>query len=337
MSDRTPLFERLCSGLRAAGALQPVSVGATPFRPLQQTARGELRHYGDGEGPPLLLIYSLVNRAYLLDLQPDRSVIRRLIGEGVDVYLLDWREPDSMDRFAGLADYLHDDIAAAVAAVTAARGQTPHLAGVCQGGVLALCHAALQPDTIRSLTLLATPLNFATPDDPLARLAKHIDFQQLVDAVGNVPAAALNLAFAGLKPVELFAQRYLALAGLAEDEQGLTDFLRMERWMYDSPAQAGRAFLEFARDFYQRNLLYRGELTIDDEPVRPRRIHHPVFAAYARDDHLVPPAAARAVRRLLPRARLTTRERPGGHLSLFVGGRAHAQLYPELVAWLRSA
>ncbi len=336
MNDLGQLIERLGRGSRAAGALQPVGVGETPSRCMLRTPRSDLRHYGRGDGPPLLLIYSLVNRAYLLDLRPDRSVVQRLVDEGIDVYLLDWRSPDSMARFAGLGDYLEDDIGAAVAAVAEARGSPPHLAGVCQGGVLALCHAALAPATVSSLTLLATPVDFATPGDSLAHLARHVDFEQLVGAVGNVPAAGLNAVFAGLKPFELFAQRYRALADLANDEQGLADFLRMERWMYDSPDQAGRAFLEFARDFYQHNLLCRGELKIDGQAVDPGRIHHRVFAAFAQADHLVPPAAAVAVAQVLRQARLTTQSLPGGHLGLFVGGRAHACLYPALAAWLHN-
>lgn len=334
MSGHPDMLGRLGRGLRNARSLQPVPVGETPSQLIGRTPRGDLHHYGRGNGPPLLIVYSLVNRAYLLDLRPERSVIGHLCAAGIDTYLLDWRPPTSMDRFTGLADYLDDDIGAAIAAVAERRGRSPHLAGVCQGGVLALCQAARRPETVASLTLLATPVDFASPGDRLARLARHVDFESLVAATGNVTDLGLNAVFAALKPQQLLVDRYLALADIADDRNALTDFLRMERWMYDSPDQAGRAFLEFARDFYQHNHLMHGTLHIGGEPVPTSSLDHRVFAAFADDDHLVPPAAASAIETLLPHAEITVHRQPGGHLGLFVGGRAHRTLYPTLADWL---
>lgn len=327
------LPERLGRALRQARSLQPVAVGESPCKTVAETPRGELRCYG-GDGPPLLIIYSLVNRPYILDLSAERSVIRRLIAGGLRVYLLDWAAPAAMGRFASLDDYLTEDVRGAIREVTERDGDRPHLLGVCQGGVFALCEAALRPESIRSLTTLVTPVDFHTPTDQLYRLCRHMDLELIVRATGNVPAIGLNALFSSLKPFQLYGQRYLMLADLADDYPALREFLRMERWMYDSPDQAARAFLQFARDFYQRNGLVAGTIEVDGERVRLGSITAPVFNAYATRDHLVPAPAAAALREHLTGADYRECVIGTGHLGMFISGRAHRDVYPALLSWL---
>lgn len=330
-----PALQRLQRALARAGRLQLGEGGATAAVRAGETENASLWRYGSTDAAPVLVIYSLVNRPQLLDLTPERSVLQRLAAGGHSVYLLDWNPPGRAHRFVGLSDYVCGDIAEAVDLVSRRHGgRPPDLVGVCQGGVLAFCHAALEPASLRTLTLLATPLDTGTPEDPLARLARDIDFDGLVAATGNVSGPALASVFSALKPFALGIERYTALAGLADaDEAELAEFLRMERWMYGGPDQAGLAFAEFARDIYQRNALASGELRLDGRPVGPRSVTCPVYAAYALEDHLVPPAAARAASRLVAGP---CREYPqkGGHLGLFISRRAHRELYPDLLEWL---
>src|ERR1700719_3361793 len=67
------------------------------YRPIARPAAG---------GVPLLIVYALVNRPYMMDLQEDRSLIRGLLASGLDVYLIDWGYPDGGDRFTSLRDYI---------------------------------------------------------------------------------------------------------------------------------------------------------------------------------------------------------------------------------------
>jgi polyhydroxyalkanoate synthase len=321
--------------VRRAGALQPVSVGGSSREPVHRTGKATLYRYGEAAGPPLLIVYSLVNRPYILDLTPERSVISALGAAGFTVYLLDWGYPDAMDRFLSLGDYIEDELDEAVAYIAGSHGrESINVLGVCQGGVFALCYAALHPDRVANLVTLVTPVDFQTPGDALYRLARHVDMEAVVRATGNVPALGLNTIFAGLRPFQLLVQRYLALADIAENDEALTEFLRMERWMYDSPDQAGRAFAEFARDFYQHNALVGGTLRIGDRHVDPGRVTMPVFNAYAEADHLVPPAAARAMAEVIGSTDYEEASTPGGHLGIFISRRAHRDLYPRLAAWL---
>lgn len=325
---------RLAKILRRAQELQPITVGGTPARRLPHQGTATLYRYGSGHGVPLLIIYSLVNRPYLLDLRRERSVIGALVRGGITVYLLDWGYPRPMDRFQRLDDYIEGEIDRATSTIIA-KHATPHVSvlGVCQGGTLAVCYAALRAERVRNLITLATPVDFQTPQDTLYRIVRHVDIERVVQAMGNVPAAALNAVFTSLKPFQLFYRRYLALAEL-DDDEALRAFLRLERWMYDSPDQAGAAFVQFARDFYQANGLITGTLRLCGEAVDPSRFTGPLFNAYAASDHLVPPAAAKALAKLTGSGDYHEAELPGGHLSLFIGQRAHRSLYPALVEWL---
>lgn len=331
---QSAFVSRLAAALARARAHRPLPTGATPRERVADWPGATLYRYSD-RGPPLLMVYSLVNRPFLLDLSARRSVVARLADQGLSVYLLDWAAPTPGDRYRRLEDYIDDGIGAAVDTVSRLHGgERVHLLGVCQGGVLALCYAARHSDRLRSLTSLAAPFDFHTKGDRLGLLARDIDFEAVIAATGNVPGRLLSASFTGLKPFSLLVRRYLALVDVAEDEAALEEFLRLERWMYDSPDQAGAAFAEFVREFYQRNGLRAGTVRIAGTAVEPHRIRLPVCNVYAESDHLVPPAAARALAELVGSSDYTEHALPGGHLGVFIGRGAHQRLYPDLGKWL---
>ncbi len=135
---------------------------------------------------PLLIVYALVNRPYMMDLQPDRSLIRGLLAGGVDVYLIDWGYPDGADRFTTLADYIDDYLPGCIGHILAHhRIPALNLLGVCQGGVLSACAlTALHAEQVRNLITMVTPVDFHTPSDLLSKWVRKID----VRSAGSVPA-----------------------------------------------------------------------------------------------------------------------------------------------------
>lgn len=328
--------KRFAEALGESAAYDPSPVGPTPCEEVWQSGRARLYAYQPETvtGHPVVIVYSLVNRPFILDLTETRSLVRALRDGGHPVYLLDWGSPVGADRFLTLDDYITDLLHAAVGYVREHEGVAPDLVGVCQGGVFALLYAALQPEDVRRLVALVTPVDFHTPDDHLARLAQGVDFDQVARTFGNLSATWLNTVFVSLKPYRLLSERYMDLPELAGNTEALHDFLRMERWMYDSPDQAGAAFAQFARDFYQRNLWHRGELEIGGRTARIEDIQAPVLAVHAEHDHLVPPAAARAVRDHLPEEQLRVLGVPGGHLGVFISRRARKDVFPTILDWL---
>jgi polyhydroxyalkanoate synthase len=285
--------------------------------------------------PPVVICYALVNRPTMLDLQPDRSLIRGLLARGLDVWLVDWGYPDAGDSGLTLDDYVNRLLGACIDRVREARGvPAVNLLGVCQGGTLSICHAALHPERVRNLVAMVTPVDFATPDNLLAKWARRLDVDALLEARGNVPGELLNAAFIALMPLRLTAQKYAGLADIAEDRAALENFLRMERWIQDSPDQAGAAFREFVHGFFRDNRLVRGGLEIGGRAVEPRRIACPVLNVYASRDHLVPPSASKPLAGLVGSDDCTTFEFDGGHIGIYVS-RSAQELLPRTIAeWL---
>jgi polyhydroxyalkanoate synthase len=336
------LGQRLAQAARELAQLRPVKVGSTPREPVWSDGKRILWRYGPtvkgGRRPPLLIVYALVNRPYMLDLQPDRSLIAALVAAGHSVYLLDWGTPDRADRALSLADYVLGFLDQCVARVRAASGaRSVDLLGVCQGGTLALCYTALEPKQVRRLALMVTPVDFHTRDNLLARFVRDIDVELLVRTYGNVPGELLNAAFLALKPLRLSVQKYLSLADLAGDREALANFLRMEQWIFDSPDQAGAAFREFVQWFYQQNRLVQGTLVLGGRPVCLKSVTCPVLNVYALQDHLVPPSASLPLASAVGSRRYRTWAFDGGHIGIYVSARAQRQLPATLSGWLGEA
>jgi polyhydroxyalkanoate synthase len=285
---------------------------------------------------PLFICYALVNRPYMLDLQPDRSLIRGLLERGLDVYLVDWGYPAREDSGLSLDDYVNRDLGACIDYVRRAHAiRSVNLLGVCQGGTMSVCHAALHPERVRNLVTMVTPVDFHTGDNLLAKWARKLDVDGIVDALGNFPGELLNAAFVALMPLRLTARKYAGLADIAHDRGALENFLRMERWIHDSPDQAGTAFRQFVRWFFQENRLVRGTLEIGGMAVDPRRIVCPVLNVYATQDHLVPPSASKPLAGLVSSRDYTTFEFAGGHIGIYVSRSAQELLPRNIAQWLQ--
>jgi polyhydroxyalkanoate synthase len=285
--------------------------------------------------PPLVISYALVNRPYMLDLQPDRSLIRGLLDRGLDVYLVDWGYPDRGDSALSLDDYVNRYLGACIDHVRREHGiPSVNLLGVCQGGTMAICHAALHPDRVRNLVTMVTPVDFHTDDNLLSKWAQKLDVDGIVGALGNVPGELLNAAFIALMPLRLTARKYAGLADIAHDRSALENFLRMERWIHDSPDQAGTAFRQFIRGFFQENRLVRGGLEIGGRAVDPRRIKCPILNVFAKQDHLVPPSSSRPLEGLTASGDYTPFEFDGGHIGIYVSRSAQELLPGTIAQWL---
>lgn len=330
---------RLKQGSRTLSEVGEIETGVSSREAVYQEDKLTLYRYQPRvEKPhavPLLIVYALVNRPYMMDLQEDRSMIRGLLDSGLEVYLIDWGYPDAGDRTLTLVDYVERYIGHCVDVLCDRHGvDAINLLGVCQGGALSLCHTALYPERIRNLITMVTPVDFHTPDNVLSHLIRHVDVDLLVNTLGNVPGQMLNFAFLSLSPFRLAGQKYVDLVDIFDDAQALKNFLRMEKWIFDSPDQAGEAFRQFAKDFFQQNKLVKGEVVIGDRRVDLREIVIPVLNVYATQDHLVPPAASRALAECCGSRDYSELSFRGGHIGIYVSSRAQREVPPAIAAWL---
>nr|ART38109.1 F177 [uncultured bacterium]ART38605.1 G191 [uncultured bacterium]ART38978.1 H322 [uncultured bacterium] len=284
---------------------------------------------------PLLLVYSLVNRVHVLDLARDHSFIERLQGLGHPVYVLDWGRPDAGDAGLSLADYVCGYLSTAVRLIRRHGGaRTIDLLGICQGGSLALCLASLEPRAFNRLVTLVTPVDFHTPGDVLADLARVLDLPALLAPDGNLPGAVLAGLFGMLRPLRgVGAARAPWLEGGAEPEKR-ERMRRLVAWQADYPDQAGRAWLEFVTACYLENRLLQGTLVLDGHTVDLRRLRLPVLNVFARADHLVPAAASQALGRAIGSRRYQELAIEGGHVGVFAGRHGLAIVPPAISRFL---
>ncbi len=338
-AEMVEFIQRMTVAARNFAEIGSLEEGCSPRREvfrLDKTVLWRYQRTAPETGvPPLVICYALVNRPSMLDLQPDRSLIRGLLARGLDVYLIEWGYPDADDRHLALDDYVNRYLGGCINHVRQCDGiPAVNLLGVCQGGTISLCHAALHPERVRNLVTMVTPVDFHTDENLLSKWVRKLDVDRMVEVLGNVPGELLNAAFLSLMPLRLTTRKYAGIADIADDRDALANFLRMERWIQDSPDQAGTAFREFVRWFFQENRLVRGGLAISGHAVDPRRIECPLLNIYATKDHLVPPSASRPLAGLTGSRDYTGFEFDGGHIGIYVS-RSAQELLPKTIAqWL---
>jgi polyhydroxyalkanoate synthase len=333
------LQQKLGAGLQTLRNVDDVDFGATPRQEVWRDGKVVLYRFIGAQAPtarvPLLIAYALVNRPYMVDLQDDKSLVRQLLARGEDVYIIDWGYPDRSDRFLDLEDYVERFIGGAVDHLRATHGLNAiNLLGICQGGAFSLSYAALNPAKVRNLVTMVTPVDFHTDDNMLSNWTRGLDVDLFVDTLGNVPADMMNMCYLMLKPWRLFVQKYVGLADILDDKAALEDFLRMEKWIFDSPDQAGEAFRQFVKMFYQGNGFVEGGIEIGGREVHLGMVEMPVLNIFAEQDHLVPPSASRPLRGLVGTDDYSELSFRGGHIGIYVSGRAQKEVPDAIHGWL---
>lgn len=339
MEELGAFQRKLAAGLSGLSGLGEPQYANTPREAVYREDKLTLWHMKGERKPsartPILIVYALVNTVWMTDLQADRSLVRNLLAQGEDVYLLDWGYPDGADRWLTVDDYLNGYLDRCVDAIRERHGlDAISLLGICQGGTFSLCYSAMHPEKVKNLITMVTPVDFRTPDNMLSHWVQNLDADLFVDTLGNIPAELLNWVYLTLKPLRLTQQKYVGMVDILDNPAELENFLRMERWIFDSPDQAGEAFRQFIKDFYQGNKLVKGELEIGGRPVDLGLIAQPVLNIFAEQDHLVPPDASRALGYHVGSEDYTEIAFRGGHIGIYVSGRAQREVPPAIHQWL---
>ena len=333
--------QKLGAAAKSLQSLAAAEVGCTAKSEIYRDGKAVLYRFEGEKTPtrktPLLICYALVNRPYMVDLQEDRSIVRSLLAAGHDVYLIDWGYPDRSDALMDLDDYINGVIDGCVDQLrTRCKVPAINLLGVCQGGAFSLCYASLHREKVANLVVMVTPVGFHPPDNMLSHWCRDLDVDAMVDSLGNVPGDLMNYCYLTLKPYRLNGQKYLGLVDMLDSPRDLENFLRMEKWIFDSPDQAGAAFRQFVKTFYQDNAFVEGGVEIGGSEVKLSELTMPVLNIYAEQDHLVPPAASKALARLVGTQDYTELSFKGGHIGIYVSGRAQREVPPAIDRWLSS-
>ncbi len=286
---------------------------------------------------PLLITYALVNRQYMMDIQPDRSVIKSFLEGGLDVYVIDWGYPTGEDMYMTMDDYINwymDDCVNYIRKTH--KADKINLLGVCQGGTFSTIYSALNPDKIKNLVTMVVPIDFSGNDALLFRWSKFMNIDSLVDAYGVVPGDIMNFAYLILKPLELTMNKYISMVDKMDDPEFMKNFMRMEKWVFDSPDQAGETLRQFIKDMYQDNKLIKNELVLGGKQVNLKNITMPLLCACAEYDHLVPLSASRPLLDAVGSTDTQFISFKTGHIGMYVSSQSQKTIAPQIVEWLTS-
>lgn len=319
-------------------------VGATPHDVVFHENKWRLLRYrGQGNAAvgvgarhrvPVVLIPSLINRHYVLDLSPGRSFAEDMVKRGHDVFIIDWGTPTDEDRFITFDDVADGIIARALRVATKLSGsEQVHVLGYCLGGTLAVIHAARHPERIRSLVALAAPVRFR--DEGLLSAwtqTKSFDLRALVEAMGNVPWQLMQSAFQMLRPT-LNAAKVVQLVDRVWDDEFMDGFLAIETWGNDNVSFPGACYERYVDALYRKDALVKGEFSLSGKVVRLEDITAPTMAITFEHDHIVPwKSASVLVERVSSKEKLHE-HLSGGHVGAVISKKAAATLWPKISAF----
>jgi polyhydroxyalkanoate synthase len=302
---------------------------------LWQEGTTRLFDYAPAGGKPVLVVPSLINRGYILDLSPGNSLLRYLAAQGLRPFLLDWGAPGATERRFGLSDYITQRLEKAAEAATQASGfKSISVLGYCMGGLLSLALADRRPDLVNALALLATPWKFHAERPEQARLLGALadNFARSFDKLGEVPVDVLQALFASLDPL-LGLRKFTRFATLPPDSEGARSFVALEDWLNDGVPLALPVALECLGDWYGRDTPGRGEWRVAGRAVLPKNVQQPALVMVPAQDRIVPPLSAAALADELPQAERFTPTL--GHIGMVVGHEAPNETWPKLAGWLK--
>jgi len=292
-----------------------------------------LLDYRPAGGLPLLVIPSLVNRAYILDLTERRSLMRWLAGRGFRPLLVDWGRPEENEADFTLTDYVAGRLDGALDAVRGLDRRAPAILGYCMGGNLAVALALRRRRDVGSLVLMATPWDFHAGQPPaIAALPLAATGLSLtMDIVGELPTDMLQGLFFGLDPF-LVIRKFERFARLDPASERAREFIELEDWLNDGVPLVTNVARECLNGWYIANTPEKRRWRIAGRTVDPARLDLPTLVLVPAKDRIVPPESALALARAIPRAEIV--RPPQGHIAMTVGAGCERDVWQPLAAWL---
>jgi polyhydroxyalkanoate synthase len=314
-------------------------LSTTPYDVVYEEDRVKLKHYKPVKTTfkiPLLVVYALINRETMLDLQPGRSVVQNFLDSGLEVYMVDWGYPTRKDRYLTIDDHVNGYMDNMVNFIRKKHGiPKVHLMGICMGGAFSVMYSALHPEKIKNLVTTVTPTNFDTDKGLLHVWMKNSKAFLMADAYGNMPADIMNLGFLLLNPARLMIDKYVGFFENVDNKDFVENFIRMEKWIFDSPDVPGETFRQFITDGYQKNLLIQSKMELNGKRVDLKKITMPLLNFYGKYDHLVPPEACNQLTKNVGSKDTEDICLDTGHIGIYVSSKCQREFAPKIVQWLK--
>jgi len=284
---------------------------------------------------PILIVYGQINKYNIMDISFERSVIRNLQSNGFDVYLIDWGYERNKDDNNSLNDYVKELKQVVHIILKENNVDKISLIGYCWGGVISLIYATLYKHNTNCLVLLATPIDFSKDKTLLSTWAKNMEIEEsIIREYGHLDGSFLDIAFIMRNPHRSLYNKYFNVKNF-ENINLLSNFLAVEKWLYDTRPIPGIYYKEIIDNFYKKNLLISNRLEINRKTVNLREFDIPVLYAVAQKDDLVSPESTIALSKYISSDEKKIVEIPGGHVGLIIGSNAHKKVWPEIYDWIK--
>ena len=288
---------------------------------------------------PLLLVFALMNRPYVLDLRPGNSFIEYMVKQGYDVYLLDWGAPGPEDKGLKFDDYVLDYLPRAMRKLKAVSGSDElSVLGWCIGAILTTIYAALRPDDgLKNLLLLTAPLDFTDKTSGgFVRWVndQYFDPDKIIDAFGNMPGEMIDYGAKALKPVENYIGSYLTLWDNLDNPRIVESWHAMNTWVTDLIPMAGATYKQLIQELYRENRLIEGRMLIRGERVDLSRIRANLLNVIALADHIAPPCQSESIMTKVSSQDQRVLKVKGGHIGMMAGSGALKYTWPHIDEWL---
>jgi len=288
---------------------------------------------------PLLLVFALMNRPYILDLRPGHSFVEFMVNSGYDLYLLDWGAPGPEDKNLKFDEYTLEYMPRAIRKLKVIAGvEEFSMLGWCIGAILTTIYAALRPDDgLRNLILLTAPLDFSNKEAlTFARWTdeRYFNVDRVLAAFGNMPGEMIDYGARALKPVENYIVNYVKLWDNIENPHVIEAWQAMNTWVTDNIPLAGGVFRQLIVDLYRNDRLMRGEMMIRGERVDLSRLRANLLTVIAEGDHITPPCQSQAILSKVSSKDKELFSVPGGHIGIMAGSGANKRTWPKIDAWL---
>jgi polyhydroxyalkanoate synthase len=322
-----------------SGAEDPTPV--TPYDVIYEGGKVSLRHYQPERrvhATPIVLVYALIKRPFVLDLQQGKSVIESLLKQGFEIYLIDWIPPTKADRWRGFETYVNDDLANAVRAVQLTAGvEQVTVLGYCFGALLALLYTTGHAASVRNLITLTIPFDMGRRELAFYNLMDGMTdaaVELIAQVYGNCPAWMVNGGFVAMAPVHHALDKYVGLYRNAKRDGYAEMFELFERWMQSDVPLAGQIFREVVKQVFKRNALVKGEFRLGDRLVDLKQVTCPLLNVVAEYDDVVHPQSSLPLPEHVGSADKRNLTFPTGHLGAVVSAGAIGKLWPQVGEWL---
>lgn len=318
-----------------------ISVGDTPNDIVSETRLYRLLHYHSlvkrVSSTPILVVYALVNRSYVLDLQPNKSWIRHLLMQGFDVYLLDWKSPARIDKYVSFDDYVNsyiDDCVEIVQNNNSSDKITLH--GYCMGSSMSAMYTSLHQEKIKNLVTIAPVIDTSKDTTVIANISKQMDIDKVVSYIGYLPPEKLYECYSILKPFKQGVNKYFNLIENIDNETFVQNFLRIEKWLYDTPPIAGETIKQWINDIYKKNLLVKNQFKLGTTIVDLKKINVPLLNIVAEEDHLVSPECSVPLNEVVSSEDKRLIRFHTGHVGLIASSYSQNNVLPKVGQWIKS-